>query len=76
MVRAEVTYGDVTEDGLLREPVFKGLRDDQSEPASPAIVRTSGAVPKENYLATVAGRARADERAAGGLLDERVEEGP
>jgi len=34
VVRAEVTYGGVTEDGLLREPVFKGLRDDLSEPGS------------------------------------------
>jgi bifunctional non-homologous end joining protein LigD len=57
VMRAEVTYGGVTEDGLLREPVFQGLRDDLSEPepASPAIVRTSGAVPKENILQLLPG---------------------
>src|SRR5262249_40320255 len=35
VVRAEVTYGGVTEDGLLREPVFKGLRDDLLLPGAP-----------------------------------------
>jgi bifunctional non-homologous end joining protein LigD len=60
MVWAEVTYGGVTEDGLLRGPVFKGLRDDLSEPATPppAAVRPSGSVrgvPKENILQLLAG---------------------
>src|SRR5207244_1846255 len=31
LVRAEVQYGGITEDGLLREAVFKGLRDDLEE---------------------------------------------
>jgi bifunctional non-homologous end joining protein LigD len=60
VVRAEVTYGGVTEDGLLREPVFKGLRDDLSEPepASPAPVQPSSrarGVPKENLLQLLPG---------------------
>jgi len=60
VVRAEVTYGGVTEDGLLREPVFKGLRDDlsQPEPASPATVQPSSSargVPKENILQLLPG---------------------
>jgi len=60
VVRAEVTYGGVTEDGLLREPVFKGLRDDLSEPepASPATVQPSSGAPgvsKENILQLLPG---------------------
>jgi bifunctional non-homologous end joining protein LigD len=60
VVRAEVEYRGVTEDGLLREPVFKGLRDDLSEPepASPATVQpSSGArgVSKENILQLLPG---------------------
>ena len=63
VVRAEVTYGGVTEDGLLREPVFKGLRDDLSEPAmaSPTVARPSASprvvrgVPKENILQLLPG---------------------
>src|SRR5262245_19649316 len=63
MVRAEVEYGGVTEDGLLREPVFKGLRDHLSEPAiaSPAIARPNASprvvrgVPNENILQLLPG---------------------
>lgn len=29
---AEIAYSSVTEDGLLREAVFKGLRDDLALP--------------------------------------------
>jgi bifunctional non-homologous end joining protein LigD len=51
LVRAEVAYTGVTEDGLLREAVFKGL----SEPTAPAVVRPRGPserlrVPRENIL--------------------------
>jgi bifunctional non-homologous end joining protein LigD len=60
-VRAEVRYGSVTDDGLLREAVFKGLRDDlepapvKSPPLAPRIGRggrrsRSGGVPSENIL--------------------------
>jgi bifunctional non-homologous end joining protein LigD len=60
VVRAEVTYGGVTKDGLLRELVFKGLRNDLSEPepALPATVQPSSGVrgvPKENILQLLPG---------------------
>jgi bifunctional non-homologous end joining protein LigD len=55
--RAEVHYNGTTDDGLLREPVFKGLREDLVPPTvkSPRLVpaRNSyrhGGVPKENIL--------------------------
>jgi bifunctional non-homologous end joining protein LigD len=51
-VQAEVEYGGVTDDGLLREPVFKGLQQRSERPpaeplkAAPAV----GRVPRENIL--------------------------
>jgi bifunctional non-homologous end joining protein LigD len=59
-VGAEIAYSSVTEDGLLREAVFKGLRDDLTLPRvkAPAFVprhpvapeKTRGGVPRENIL--------------------------
>ena len=56
VVEVEIEYAGTTDDGLLRAPVFKGLRDDlaapavlvRSEPASPG--RGRGGVPRENIL--------------------------
>jgi bifunctional non-homologous end joining protein LigD len=60
LVQAEVQYSAITADGLLRESVFKGIRDDLMEPpkrpAGPALVHPArpaashGGVPKENIL--------------------------
>jgi bifunctional non-homologous end joining protein LigD len=53
VVLAEVEYSGVTEDGLLREPVFRRMREDLMEPpAKPAPGRRSSAprVPRENLL--------------------------
>jgi bifunctional non-homologous end joining protein LigD len=57
---AEIEYGALTDDGLLREAVFKGLRDDLASPAvhAPPIVadrawhahKGRGGVPRENIL--------------------------
>lgn len=51
-IQAEVEYNGVTDDGLLREPVFKGLRDEpgtlRTKPAAAA--RASGRVRNENIL--------------------------
>jgi bifunctional non-homologous end joining protein LigD len=33
VIEAEIAYSTVTENALLREPVFKGLREDQGSPA-------------------------------------------
>jgi bifunctional non-homologous end joining protein LigD len=56
-VDAEVEYGALTDDGLLREAVFKGLRDDLTIPnvRAPRLVPSSAGrpklgVPKENIL--------------------------
>jgi bifunctional non-homologous end joining protein LigD len=55
-VEAEVEYGALTDDGLLREAVFKGLRDDLTPPKirAPRLVPSSGrgklGVPEENIL--------------------------
>jgi bifunctional non-homologous end joining protein LigD len=57
-VLAEIEYGGVTDDGLLREAVFKGLRDDlpaaDAPPAAPARAQRApkgrGGVPRENIL--------------------------
>lgn len=56
-VDAEVEYGALTDDSLLREAVFKGLRDDLAVRTvkAPRLVpsptgRTKLAVPKENIL--------------------------
>lgn len=51
VVDAEIEYGALTDDGLLREAVFKGLRDDLAMPPVHAPVRTRrGGVPRENIL--------------------------
>jgi bifunctional non-homologous end joining protein LigD len=56
-VEAEIQYSGITNDGLLREAVFKGLRDDLSPPArAPRLARKrppsdeSLGVPPENIL--------------------------
>jgi bifunctional non-homologous end joining protein LigD len=56
-VRCEVQYGGINEGGILREAVFKGLRDDAtlSRVRAPRIVpskapRHPGPVPRENIL--------------------------
>lgn len=49
-IEAEVEYGALTDDGLLREPVFKGLREDlQPRPVAAKPTRNGG-VPRENIL--------------------------
>jgi bifunctional non-homologous end joining protein LigD len=56
VVDAEIEYGGITDDGLLREAVFKGLRDDLAAPAVQAPPRPErrfkgrGGVPRENIL--------------------------
>jgi bifunctional non-homologous end joining protein LigD len=60
VVRAEVQYGGVTEDGILREAVFKGLRDDLmgTPPPTTAVRRrrdTVHGVPRENILQLLLG---------------------
>jgi bifunctional non-homologous end joining protein LigD len=49
-VEADVEFSSMTTDGLLREPVFKGLADpDHSAPPPPQHPRSVG-VPRENIL--------------------------
>jgi bifunctional non-homologous end joining protein LigD len=57
LLSAEIAYGGETENGILRAPVFKGLREDQPPPSHPAVVRSRSrdkqvrtAVPRENIL--------------------------
>lgn len=59
VVEAEVAYSTLTENALLREAVFKGVRDDQQSPAPPAPLRRLSraessrrqtGVPRENIL--------------------------
>jgi bifunctional non-homologous end joining protein LigD len=55
VVEAEIEYGTITADGLLREAVFKGIRDDLQPAAARARPRSQrgprpGAVPAENIL--------------------------
>ena len=58
VIEAEVAYNTVTENNLLREAVFKGVRDDLESPAPPprrSPVRSEGrqpgtGVPPENIL--------------------------
>jgi bifunctional non-homologous end joining protein LigD len=60
VVDAEIEYGGITDDGLLREAVFKGLRDDlaaargasslTSERSRRKRKHGSGGVPRENIL--------------------------
>jgi bifunctional non-homologous end joining protein LigD len=47
-VDAEVEYGALTDDGLLREAVFKGLRDDLAVPKvkAPRLVPSSAGRPR------------------------------
>ena len=47
-IDAEVEYSSVTEDGLLREPVFKALREDLRPPRHKP--KRSGGAPRENIL--------------------------
>ncbi|MCA1409127.1 DNA ligase D [Ensifer sp. IC3342] len=51
-VYAEIDYGEVTDDGLLREPVFKDLRDASPDAAQPRPTAGTAAVrvPRENIL--------------------------
>jgi bifunctional non-homologous end joining protein LigD len=60
VVNAEIEYGGITDDGLLREAVFKGLREDLALPTvrassvgpSTRVERAKGrgGVPRENIL--------------------------
>ncbi len=51
-VCADVDYGGVTDDGLLREPVFKGLQRVSTDAPKKAasVTPSSGRVPRENIL--------------------------
>jgi bifunctional non-homologous end joining protein LigD len=56
-LEAEIEYGGLTDDGLLREAVFKAIRDDLSTVAAPSIQPSAssrmprrGGVPRENIL--------------------------
>jgi bifunctional non-homologous end joining protein LigD len=60
-MEAEVEYSSITEDGLLREPVFKALREDLQPQRAARKTKRSGGVPRENILqllpdATVPGK--------------------
>jgi bifunctional non-homologous end joining protein LigD len=57
VVEAEIEYAGITDDGLLRAAVFKGLRDDLAPVPVPSIRRLRpsagqgrGGVPRENIL--------------------------
>jgi bifunctional non-homologous end joining protein LigD len=53
VLEAEVAYGAMTGNGLLREAVFKGVREDRAQLARPSLTsRRAGArgVPPENIL--------------------------
>jgi bifunctional non-homologous end joining protein LigD len=58
VIQAEIEYGGITDDGLLREAVFKGLRDDlpavDAQPAAPRRAERAhkgrGGAPRENIL--------------------------
>lgn len=51
-VQAEVEYIGVTDDGLLREPVFKGLQEGPEQPSAKPLktAPAAGRVPRENIL--------------------------
>jgi bifunctional non-homologous end joining protein LigD len=57
VIQAEIEYGGITDDGLLREAVFKGLRDDlplgkaaATTPRRAEPGKRRGGVPRENIL--------------------------
>jgi bifunctional non-homologous end joining protein LigD len=55
LVQAEIAYASKTDDGLLRQAVFKGLREDLAVPPSPPAAisskrRGTHGVPAENIL--------------------------
>jgi bifunctional non-homologous end joining protein LigD len=59
VVEAEIEYAGITDDGLLRAAVFKGLRDDLASPSVGAVPvrrplaaaqKGRGGVPRENIL--------------------------
>jgi bifunctional non-homologous end joining protein LigD len=63
VIQAEIEYGGITDDGLLREAVFKGLRDDLQEAPrartrapfnSRRAAKTEHGVPRENILQLLA----------------------
>jgi bifunctional non-homologous end joining protein LigD len=66
-VEAEVEFGSVTQDGILRESVFKGLRDDLLP--APPVVRRCGS------RSFAAGCGGPDEGRAGRLLGPRRQPG-
>lgn len=49
-VCAEVDYGGVTDDGLLREPVFKGLQESRAPKKAPGAASATGRVSRANIL--------------------------
>jgi bifunctional non-homologous end joining protein LigD len=50
VIAAEIEYSGITDDGLLRAAVYKGLRDDLKPSAKPISKRAAGGVPRENIL--------------------------
>ncbi|WP_309084158.1 DNA ligase D [Chelativorans sp.] len=52
IVEADIAYGAETDDGLLREAVFKGLVEESQAPVrkAPKVAATRSGVPKENIL--------------------------
>jgi bifunctional non-homologous end joining protein LigD len=51
VVQAEIEYGGITDDGILREAVFKGLRDDLSAvDARPTAPRRTARAPARKIL--------------------------
>src|SRR5919109_3710093 len=57
LVQAEIEYGGITDDGLLREAIFKGLRDDLAAVEAPTPPTRAhrggkgrGGVPRQNIL--------------------------
>jgi bifunctional non-homologous end joining protein LigD len=83
VVDAEIEYGGITDDGLLREAVFKGLREDLVLPAvrAPSIRPSTraespkgrGGVPRENILQLLPDAVVPIERGAGRVLAQGSE---
>ena len=46
VVDAEIEYAGITDDGLLRSAVFKGLREDLGPPSGPTARAVSSGVPR------------------------------